>query len=291
MKLNLLPTSVSKAGAATGMWFVAAILAVVGILGCIGLMGMSQQALASAKTDAEAKMKKAVDAKATADQADAQIAAAAVINRSQKLSEAMVAHNSKYVDLYAKVLGHVPTYYRLDSITATPSGPQTTVTLNGYIETFRQYADLSIALWKIPGVVSVNRAGYNNIDPVVQGLNEADQSGSAIRPGETALPSDPLARLDALIARAASAPRGYLNAGNFGSNTVTARGAMPGYSPVTMTVVLSDDVQTPDPRATISAAGGAASGAAAAPNGFGGVTGGPGAGAGGGRAVATDSDN
>lgn len=272
MKLNLLPTSVSKAGAATGMWIVAAILAVVGILGCLGLIGMSQQALASAKSDAESKMKAAADAKATADQADAQIATAAVINRNQKLSEAMIAHNSKYVDLYSKVLGHVPAYYRLDSIAATPNGPQTTVTLTGYIETFRQYADLSIALWKIPGVLSVSRAGYTVTDPVVQNLSELDQVGSAVKPGETALPSDPLERLDAMIARAGSAPRGYLNQGNFGSNTVTARGAMPGYSPVTMTVVLSDNVQTPDPRATIAAAGGAGT-PASAPNGFGGVTG------------------
>lgn len=270
MKLNLLPQSVSKAGAAKGMWFVAAALAILGILGMVGMTMMSSKALADAKADAESKMKLAADAKATADHADAQIAEATVIDRNQKLSEAMIDHNRKYVDLYAKVLSRVPAYYRLDSISASPvSESSTTVTLNGYIQTFRQYADLSIALWKIPGVTAVTRAGYQLNDPTVPSLTESDQTGSAVKPGESPLPTDPIDRMNAMIANVSSEPTGYLNEGNFGAGDTIAKGAMPGYSQVTMTVTLADDVRTPDPRATIAAGGGAGTGAAAPPNGFG----------------------
>lgn len=273
MKLNLLPTSVAKASTAKGMWFVAAAVAALGILAGVGLAVSSKAALAQAETDAKAKMQAAANAKTTADAAETQIAAAAVINKNQKLSEAMIDHNRKYVDLYAKVLRHVPAYYRLDTISATPGGENsTTVTLNGYIQSFRQYADLSIALWKIPDVVSVNRAGYQINDPVVPALTEADQRGQAVLPGEDPLPSDPLEYLDAKIARASAAQRGYLNTGNFGAADTLARSAMPGYSQVTMTVVLAEDVRTPDPRATISTGG--AGGTAAPPNGFGGAPGG-----------------
>jgi Tfp pilus assembly protein PilN len=270
MKLNLLPTSVSKAGAAKGMWFVAGAVALLGILGMIGLTVMGQSALSSAKLDAESKMAKAANAKATADHAEAQIAEAAVINRNQKLSEAMIAHNRTYVDLYAKVLSHVPAYYRLDSISATPvSESSTTVTLTGYIQSFRQYADLSIALWKIPNATAVTRAGYQLNNAAVPALTEADQTGLPIKPGQSPLPTDPLERMNQMIANAASEPRGFLDEGNFGSAGSTAKGAMPGYSQVTMTVVLAEDIRTPDPRATIAAGGGAAAGATAPPNGFG----------------------
>jgi len=274
MKLNLLPTSVSKAGAAKGMWFVAGGVALLGILGMVGLTVMGQQQLSSAKADAESKMALAANAKATADHAEAQIAEATVIDRNQKLSEAMINHNSKYVDLYAKVLSHVPAYYRLDSISATPtSESSTTVTLNGYIQSFRQYADLSIALWKIPSATAVTRAGYQLNNAAVPALTEADQTGLPIRPGQAPYSTDPLERMNQMIENAAAEPRGYLDEGNFGSAEATARGAMPGYNQVTMTVVLTDDIRTPDPRATIAAGGGAA-GAAAPPNGFGAPPGG-----------------
>ncbi len=274
MKLNLLPTSVSKAGAAKGMWVVAGALALAGVLGMVGLTIAGQGALNAAKTDAESKMKLAADAKVTADHADAQIAEATVIDRNQKLSESMIDHNRKYVDLYAKVLSHVPAYYRLDSISASPaSESSTTVTLTGYIQSFRQYADLSIALWKIPNATAVTRAGYQLDNAAVPALTEADQTGLPIRAGQTPLPTDPLERMEQMIANAAEEPRGFLDEGNFGSATTTARGAMPGYNQVTMTVVLADDIRTPDPRATIASGGDAGAGATAPPNGFGSVPG------------------
>ncbi|MBX3114021.1 MAG: hypothetical protein KF836_05590 [Fimbriimonadaceae bacterium] len=275
MKLNLLPQSVSKAGAARGMIVVAAAMAILGILAAVFMTVTSEKMLADAKENAIAKQKLAADAKATSDQADAQIAAATIITKNQKLAEAMNAHNRKYVDLYRDVLRYVPAYYRLESIRATPTGPGTSsVTLVGYIDTFHQYADLAIALWKIPEAMTVTRAGYQIDDASVQPLTETDQVGTAIKPDETPLPSDPLARMDALIARAASEPRGFLNQGGFGTtDTNSPRGAMPGRSQVTMTVTMNRDIQTPDPRATIATGGGAPAPGGVAP-GFGGVPGG-----------------
>jgi len=275
MKLNLLPQSVSKAGAARGMIAVAAVMAILGILAAVFMTVTSEKMLADAKESAISKQKLAADAKATSDQADAQIAAATIITKNQKLAEAMNAHNRKYVDLYRDVLRYVPAYYRLESLRATPTAPgQSTVTMVGYIDTFHQYADLAIALWKIPEATTVTRAGYQIDDASVQPLTETDQIGSAIKADESPLPSDPLARMDAMIAQAASEPRGFLNQGGFGTTDVNnPRGAMPGRSQVTMTVTMSRDIQTPDPRATIASGGGAPAPGGVAP-GFGGVPGG-----------------
>jgi hypothetical protein len=157
----------------------------------------------------------------------------------------------------------------LRQISASPtSETQTTVTLTGFLDTFRQYADLSVALWKIPGAVSVNRSGFTVDDSTVSPLTESDQRGSVVKPGETPLPTDSMEQMDALIARASNAPKGFRGAGGFGT-TERERGAMEGFSEVIMTIVLNKDVRTPDPRATISAAGGAGAGAApaAAPGG------------------------
>lgn len=254
MKLNLLPQSVSKAGAARGALIAAVVLALAGIAIGAGLVAISAGAKAVAKNDATDKQKLAADAKATADQADAQIAAATTITRNQKLAEAMNEHNRKYVELYRDILRYVPAYYRVTSLSAVPQGENlTTVTVSGYLDSYRQYADLSIALWKIPDAVSVSRAGYEIDSAAVPALTEADQLGAPIKPGESPLPSDPLERMEALQARAASEPEGFLNQGGFGTLDDTNRGAMPGFSQVTMTVNIARDMRTPDPRATITA--------------------------------------
>lgn len=266
MKLNLLPTEVSKAGAAKAMWFVAGLIALAGVLASVGLSVVSAGNLATAKADAESKMAAAVNAAATAAQAETQMQAASVIIRNQALAEAMDAHNSKYVDLYRDVFRYVPSYFRLTSIQAQPVAEgQTAVTLTGQLETFRQYADLAVAMWKVPDVLNVTRQGYTVVDPVVPSLTETDQAGTAVRPGEAPLPSDPLERLDAMIARAASEPRGFQNVGGFGTaDTIQPRGPLPNWSTVTISLVLGRDLRTPDPRATI---GGAAGGGAAVPGG------------------------
>ena len=253
MKLNLLPSDVAKKGTATGMWFVAGLLAIASIVLAVGMVFMSRKAKDEAKQAAQSQMQAAANAVATAQVAEKQVALASVINRNQKLAEAMNAHNRKYVDLYRDVLRYVPSYYRLTSISAQPSGEGAcTVNLTGQIETFSRYADVAIAMWKVPDVTGVTRAGYTIDEPSVLPLTEADQRGSYVKPGENALPSDPLARLDEMISRAANEPRGFQNLGNFGSTAPDQRGPMPGWSTVTMTINLARDIRTPDPRATLS---------------------------------------
>lgn len=266
MKLNLLPSDVAKKGAATGMWFVAGLMALASIVLAVGMVVMSRNAKAEAKQNATDKMQAAANAVATAQVAEKQVALASVINRNQKLAESMLAHNRKYVDIYRDVMRYVPSYYRLTSISAQPTGEGTcSMTLVGQIETYSRYADVAIAMWKVPDVTSVTRAGYTIDEPNVLPLTESDQRGSYVRPGQSALPSDPLARLDEMIARAANEPRGYQNLENYGSTTPDQRGPMPGWSTVTMTLLLNRDLRTPDPRATLSTNPGSTGGAPGAP--------------------------
>lgn len=270
MKLNLLPSDVSKRGTAAGMWVVSALLAVLSVAAAFLWIKSSQQQLADAKEAVKPVQKAAADAMATAKRAEDQIAMATVINRNQKLAEAMDKHNRAYVDLYREVLRYVPGYFRLTSISAGPTGEGTSsVTLTGQLETFSQYADLAIAMWKVPDVTQVVRAGYGIDEPAVTGLNEADQRGSFVRPGESPLPTDPLERLDAMVAQAGSAPTGYQSVSSFGSATPDMRGPMPGWSTVTMTLQIKREMRTPDPQATLSTGGGAPTGATPGSGGFG----------------------
>lgn len=273
MKLNLLPTTVSKASASKGAAIGAVILGLLGVGAAVGMIFISNTALNTAREEAIVHQKPAADAVATAQQARVQMDSANTIIRNQMLSEAMLAHNDVYPDLYTEVMRYVPAYYRLTSLSATPAGETTVISMTGQLDTFSQYADLAIALWKIPDALDVARAGYVNDDKRVPNLSEGDQVGAPIGPSDSPLPSDPLQRLDALIARANSEPTGYLNVGGFGStDTVSARGATPGYSTVSMTVTVQRDVRVPDPRATINSGGGApaAGGFGGAPQGFGG---------------------
>jgi hypothetical protein len=276
LKLNLLPAHVAKR-TNTGLFiFLGALLALLGVGAAIWMVFTSQQALADAVAENERAQGPAADAVATAKKADDIIARATVITKNAKLAEAMMKHNSAYPDLYAEIRQYIPSFYRVNSMTAAPNGAESaTITLTGYIQSFRQYADLALALWRVPNVVSVSRAGFTNDDPVVPGLSEIDQVGSARRASEEPLPSEPMARMDALIARASAAPTGFQNVGGFGTSD-PARGAMPGWSEVTMVIVQQRNIQTPDPRATIMSGGGAPATGFGAPAGMPGVPGRPG---------------
>lgn len=258
MKLNLLPTSVSQQGWTTGAIVTSVLLVVVSALASAGLILGSRANLETARNDALQYQQGAADALATSQQADAQIQQVAVIDRHLKLAEAMRKHNSAYTTLYDDLFPYIPAYFRLETITADPVSPtQASVTMTGYLQSFSQYADMSIALWKIPGVVSVSRAGYTLDRANVPPLSELDQDGRPIRDGEEPLPTDPFERMNALIERAGSAPSGFQNTGNFGSSETRVRGAMPGFSAVTYSIVIDRELQTPDPRATITSGGGA----------------------------------
>lgn len=255
MKLNLLPSKVSTESSRLPAILTGVALAVFGILAMLAMIMISNKNLSDAKRDAVSQQQAAANAVATAQAAETQMAAAATIIRNQRLAEAMLVHNYKYVDLYNDVLDHVPSYYRLISIQAVPSGPMTTVTLTGQLQTYAQYADLAIAMWKIPDAVQVVRSGYEMDEMTVPTLTEQDQSGMPRRPGQEPLPPyrDISERIDALVQRAADAPRGFQDSEGFGTGPVAGepRGPLAGYSTVTMTISLNRNMQVPNPRATV----------------------------------------
>lgn len=254
MKLNLVPKHVSKAGQSRGMMVMAIAIVVLAAVGAILMMLQSQARLAAAVDKAESHQQGAADAVATANDADRVIAQGAMFDRNLKLATAMLDHNMAYTQLYDDVFAHIPSFFRLNSIAAVPNGAEAaTVTLTGYLDTFQQYADMNLALLRIPGAVNVTRSGYVIDDKYVPSLNENDQIGTPVEPGEENLPSDPWERWQELERRAAAAPDGFLNINGFGTMGGD-KGAMPGFSTVTFTVTIAGrNIQPPDPTATIMA--------------------------------------
>lgn len=269
MKLNLVPTYVSKDRQGGAAILIAGLLLCAGIVIAVAMIVLSRGRLDAARSAEADARNQAAEAKATSDVADAIMADPRVhsVVRNINLANAMEAHSAAYPDLYDKVRQYVPAYYRLTSMSAAPVGDDScAVTLQGVVSTFQQYADLGLALMRIPGAVSYSPAGFTVTDPYVPNLTPTDLNGRRIRPGEENIPDDPLARLDYLEAHGTSS--GYLNEGNWGDASAdAAKGAMPNASLVTITVVLKSDlgrninagIMTPDPRATLAAGGGATS--------------------------------
>lgn len=284
MKLNLLPTHVSKEGQTKIAVIVTSVLSLAAIGAGIAAVAFSNKELADAKQrdqDAKPAYDQVV---AIAKKADDIMAGSVVIDRNVKLANAMMAHNTVYPNLYAEVLSYVPSFFRVNTIQAVPNGTATTVTMSGVIQSYQQYADIMLAMLRIKDATNVTRAGYTDPRPVVPGLSEQDQLGTAIRPGEPALPSNPQDRLDALVARASQAPGGFQGVGGFGAST-DVKGAMPDWSLITVTVTLNRNIQTPNPRATLTSQGGATNAPANTGGGFTPPTNQGGGGRGGGNAM------
>lgn len=254
MKLNLVPTYVSK-GSQAKVFIALAVLLV--LLSCViagAMILMSQQKFAAAKERAESLQLPASRAYETSIHADRVIATATGIDKNLKLAQAMNVHNSAYINLYDEVLSYVPSFYRVNSISAQSNGPNSvTVNLSGFLRTFQQYADANLALLRIPGATNVIRENYTLTDASVPRLIESDQIGSPIKPEEANLPSDPWARFEELIARAGSAETGYQNGLNGYGTEEPDKGAAPGYSQVNFTITLTGrNLQAPNPMATVS---------------------------------------
>lgn len=263
MKLNLLPTYVSKGNQAKTATVVSVLLALLGILGAVGLIFISRNEVKTAREDAESKMERAARAVAISKRADQVVADAQMIIRNINLADSMLKHNDAYPDLYRDLKPYIPGFFRVTQISATPGGPQmATVSITGTLKTFQQYADMMIALYRIPGSTSVTRQGYQNGDPYIPNVTEVDQNGRPIKPGQTNIPDDKYQRL--AYFQSQGTLTGYTGQGGFGTGDSTqARGAMPGYSLVTFNVVIPRAIQTPNPRATLQAQG--AAGAAPGP--------------------------
>jgi hypothetical protein len=259
MKLNLLPAGAKKGSGNKLAWFLAPLFLLLCTLAGIFLQLSSASAFTSAKEAAEEVAPRAAKAVSTAAQADVVIQQAAGIIRNTNLAQDMVQHNAAYPRFYDQLLTYVPSFYRLTSVTATPVDANTAqVTLEGTIRSYQQYADLPLALMRIPGAQGIQRSGFQRNLPYTPGLTEQDRLGIQRLQDDPPIPQDPLERLAYL--ENLPKPSGYLNVGNFGSEGNAVRTTMPGESLVRMTMtILSNDrfkfnLQTPNPRATLSAA-------------------------------------
>ncbi len=270
MKLNLLPATVSRGAQSRTAWIASVIIMLIGIGAAIAAALTSQANLAQAKDAYETAKPLADRAYATSAQADAIMGDAKVVDlvKNVALAESMISHNDAYPNLYNSLLPYIPPFYRLTSLAATPIDDKTaTVTMSGTLGSYQQYADLMLVLMRNPNAVSVSRSGFQSTDAIVPQLTPVDQLGHPRKPGEQPVPDDPLQRLAYFQSQAQ--PAAYTGQGNFGSGTDNTRGAMTGESLVTVQMVVNANLQTPDPRGTLStAAGGGGSTGAPTTTGF-----------------------
>ena len=169
----------------------------------------------------------------------------------------MIDHNGTYPALYDEVKKYIPSFYRVNSMSAQSNGAgQATVTLVGVLQTDQQYADLMLALLRWNKVTSISRGGFVPTNMYVPALTPDDQIGKPIHPGDAPIPDDPYKRQDYYLAK--GGVTGYLGQNNYGTGEQGSVGPKPGASEVTVTMVIKDNLQTPDPRATLAAGGAAA---------------------------------
>lgn len=271
MKLNLLPKIVDTTSKAKKAFVFSLVAVVASVLAAVWMITTSQSRLEAAqkrleevKPDYDAVVKIAADA-------DAMISSGKVkqVALNAELAAAMKSYNDRYVDLYGYVMPYIPRFFRITSINATPIDDKTcTVTMTGTVRNAQEYADLMLALLRIPGSTSVGRTGFQNEDVIVPPLTEVDQVGRPRKESEAPIPDDAVARLDYFQNQ--QVPSGYLNSGNFGiTEAGTEKTVRPRESLITVSVVVPKDIRVPNPRGTIQSLQG--SGASAA----GGATGAP----------------
>jgi hypothetical protein len=284
MKLNLLPQTVSTANKAKSAWIGSILIAILGIAAGVGLTIISQGRLAAA-TEQEGQLRPQAQAVVSlAAQADPIIARSADLVRNTTLANDMIQHNTRYTRLYDKVLRGVPSFFRITTISAQPTGADTAViTMDGVLQTYKQYSDLALSLLRIEGVTSIARSGYVDRSLVVPNLTEVDQYGRPRDLNAAPIPDNELDRL--AYYEALGRTTAFDGTGGFGDPVSTLRSAGPESSYVRMVINISGTaIQPPDIRTMLSSSGGATAapgGAAPAGAPFGGAPGGVPAAAGG----------
>lgn len=268
MKLNLLPTYVSRGKRTAVAVVLSVVIALAGIGAAAVMMTSSQRDLKEAKDRVALLDPQAAEVSNRAKQAETIIQQAALYNLNIGLAEAMQKHNDVYPQLYEEVKRYIPGFFRITSLTATPNGAETcTVTMNGFVESYRRWVDLMFAMLRIPGARNVSRSGYTLRSKYVPGINAQDTVGRSIFQGQPRLPDDPVDRIDVLIAQARGSGQDPI-VGGFGASPNAAgavtRGAMPTWTPVTVAVVLPKNLLTPNPRDTLATAAAVAQQAASA---------------------------
>ena len=292
MKLNLLPTTVSKGKQAKSAVIYSVLIALAGVVIGGYLSVSSQHQLDDARTARDATVQPAQEAYQKSVDADTIIASdnSVTLIKDANLAKAMIDHNDVYPDLYESVKPYIPAFYRINSLSAQSAGDNAIITMVGTIDTYQQYAELMLAFARYPGVISVGRAGFVDRSTIVPNISTIDTQGKPRREDEAPIPDDKLARL--AYFQSTVQATGYTGESNFGTGTDSTRGAMPTSSLVTVTLTVKKNLQVPDPRATLSGGGGAGTAATFGGPPAGGPAGGFGggaspAGAGGGDAPAT----
>lgn len=270
MKLNLLPKTVGTENRPRN----AAILATLFIIACGAgaylLNDTAEKKLTHAKEEVATALpeaQKVVKAAKSADDAMADPKVKQLVVNSA-LAKEMIEHCYVYPKLYADVIPYIPSYFRLTELSATPvDAKNANLNMTGVIQTYQEYADLMLALMRIPGAQTVGRAGFQQEDMVVPAVTSIDQSGKPRKLSEGPIPDDALDRLTYFEAQ--TQPSGYLAAGGFGSGDEGPKLAPFGKSLISVSVLMARPLQTPNPRATLASIGGggaATAGGAAALN-------------------------
>jgi hypothetical protein len=255
MKLNLLPTYVGKGRLVYLAFFVGIVLTLVSAAISFQMIHSSKAQLDKVKEQAGEYEKPVNDAVAYAAAADNVVRPLGEIIRDTKLANEMDKHNSVYPAFYDKIFPYIPSFYRITSMQASPVSPDhVTLTLTGVIKTHQQYADLMLAMLRIPGSGPVTRSGFTPTAPFVPNVTAGDPNPSTLQPNEPALPKDPLQRLNALIG--SGGVHQFRPTGNFGSGQPGERGPTPDEQVVTMIVTLPGQLQTPNPRSSLTVGGG-----------------------------------
>ena len=263
MKLNLLPQTVSRGARTRSSWVLFVLLILIGAGAMAAMIIISTDQDRKAKQEVADARPAADEAYAYSTQADTIMQRATGEARNIGLAQVMLKHNTVYPDAYEDLFKYNPPFFRLISIVATPiDDKMSSITMQGTLTTYQQYADLMIALMRNPKVVSVSRSGYTWSQDEVPPLSADDQVGKPRKQGAPAIPDDPLQRLT-YFETTATPPGGYTGAGNFGSGPTSTKTAKPGDSLITVTMVAMYPLQTPNPRATLQESAGTGGGAAA----------------------------
>lgn len=261
MKLNLLPKTVDTASRSKRAFVMGLGVFAASCVGAFFLATQSQQQLDRANESVQSATPLYNRTVAVAKEADDMMAKPELIQmiRNTALAKEMMAANGRYPELYSFVRPYIPAFFRITSLSANPGGPDSaTVNMTGTVRNAQEYADLMLTLLRIPGAVSVSRAGFQAEDMIVPALTEADQKGKPRLPSRAPIPDDPLLRLEYF--QNEQTPSGYLNSGGFGGSIEpgAVRTVRPGESLINVSVVVPKNIQTPNPRATIQSLQGTA---------------------------------
>lgn len=257
MKLNLIPTSAARQGASKITWVIMVLMIVGSIFGAMRMNGKAAAALNTAKGYVDSNQSASNNVNTVTADADTVMSEASGPLLNIKLVQAMKAHCRVYTDFYDQVFRFIPGYFRLTSISVSPNDANTcSVQMTGTVGSLREYMDLVLALRRIPGSQQVTRSGYQLTHTFVQPISANTQHSWKIKPGEAELTDDPIQRLDAKIAAAHSTD--FVGVGNFGTPGLPrTRGADPSETLLTVGVVITRNLMTPDPRQTLAGEGAA----------------------------------